>query len=104
MDVYSRKPQLLDIAVRFDNEPECYGWTTKNYTHLRWRNPEWRLAPNRYLVKIDVDADAAATSATFLLINDATGFRLKAQPNWFRRVISRSRHPFSPNAFPPNQN
>jgi hypothetical protein len=79
INIYSDAPRLLDIAVRFDNDPECYGWTTENYnSQPPWKNPKWRLAPNRYLVKVDVRADAVATSACFRLINDtAVGdFRL----------------------------
>jgi hypothetical protein len=71
IDIYSGVPRLLDIAVRFDDDEECYGWTTANYnSQPPWKNPEWRLAAKNYLVKIDIWAPAARTSAVFRLIND----------------------------------
>jgi hypothetical protein len=79
INIYSGSPRLLDIAVRFDNDQECYGFTTANYaSQPPWKDPARRLSPGRYLVKVNVRADAAATSRRFRLINDtAVGdFRL----------------------------
>ena len=79
-DIYSGAPKLLDVAVRFDNDQECYGWTTANYnSQPPWRNPDWRLQPNTYLVRIEVRGNAAAASAVFRLVNDTAigNFRLE---------------------------
>jgi hypothetical protein len=70
IDIYSGAPGILDVAVRFDDDQECYGWTTENYNYKQWRNPDWKLLTGRYLVRINVRADAAAASAVFLLVND----------------------------------
>lgn len=80
LDIYPGRPRLLDIAGRFDGDDECYGWTSANYSsEPRWKNPEWKLPAGLYLVKIDVNADSAITSAAFRLINDVSigSFRLE---------------------------
>jgi hypothetical protein len=78
IDIYSGAPGSLDIAVRFDDDSECYGWTTENY-NKRWKNPDWKLSAGRYLVRVNVSADAAQASAGFLLVNDTAigNFRLE---------------------------
>lgn len=78
IDIYSGAPGSLDIAVRFDDDSECYGWTTENY-NKRWKNPDWKLSAGRYLVRVNVRADAAQASAGFLLVNDTAigNFRLE---------------------------
>ncbi len=81
IDVYAGRSRLLDIAARFDEEAECYGWTNANYfSNPQWRNPDWRLLAGRYLVKVKVDADAAIKSRTFRLINDTTLASFRIEP------------------------
>src|SRR5258705_2841147 len=31
IDVYPGEQELLDVAVRFEGEPECYGWNNDSY-------------------------------------------------------------------------
>lgn len=85
-DIYSGDPVSLDIAVRFDDDLECYGWTTENY-NKEWKNEDWRLPAGRYRVSVTV-RPAAARSKTehFLLVNDTAigNFRLEpARPVGF---------------------
>jgi len=81
VNIYSGAPRSLDVAVRFDNDEDCYGWTTANYnSQPPWKDPVRRLPSGRYLIKVNVHADAAAISACFRLINDTAveDFRLAA--------------------------
>ncbi len=78
VDVYPGEEQLLDVAARFDDESDCYGWNDESYLHL-WRNPNWKLPTGRYLVKVVVTSSGQKCVAALRLINDValrTDFRL----------------------------
>lgn len=80
IDVYPGVDEVLDIAVRFDGEPECYGWNTDAYfADPVWRNANWRLGPGRYLVKVIVSSSGPPCSSQYRLINDVprNAFRLE---------------------------
>ena len=81
MDIYPGESADLDIAARFDDEPECYGWSNESYfSNPPWRTVSWRLEPNRYLVKVTVLSSGETFSRIFRLINDVDqqDFRLEA--------------------------
>jgi len=72
--------ETLDIAVKFDDDSECYGWCNDNYfSKPYWRNPEWKLNPDRYLVRVVISTAGEKTEKVFRLINDVTraNFRLE---------------------------
>lgn len=79
MDVYPGEEEMLDVAVRFDGEAECYGWNNEVYGN-NWRTPRWRLpGGQRYLVKVVVISSGQKCIDVFRLINDTpqlTDFRL----------------------------
>lgn len=78
IDVYPGEQELLDIAVRFEGEPDCYGWNNESYVH-NWRNPQWKLPHGRYLVKVAVSSSGEKCVGIFRLVNDVEqqdGFRL----------------------------
>lgn len=78
VDVYPGEEQLLDVAARFDDEADCYGWNDEAYVY-GWRNPNWKLPPARYLVKIVVTSSGQKCVAVLRLVNDValrTDFRL----------------------------
>lgn len=80
IDVYPDEVQLLDVAIRCDNESECYGWNNDAYFH-RWRNPDWTLLRGRYLVKVVITSSGQKCTGVFRLVNDVehrTDFRLIA--------------------------
>ena len=88
--VYSGESEQLDVAVRFDNDAECYGWCDDNYrSDPLWRNPAWKLDQNRYLVKAEVISAGERCVGLFRLINDGPvdAFRLeKALPEDYDKV------------------
>lgn len=85
IDVYPGEHEILDVAVRHDAEPECYGWNNEAYLQPHvWRTPGWRLPPGRYLVKVVVVSSGQKCEGVFRLINDVnrSDFRLEpAQPS-----------------------
>lgn len=72
IDVYPGESELLDIAVRLDGDAECYGWNNDSYfCSPLWRNPNWKLDPGRYLVKVTITSSGQKCVGTFRLVNDA---------------------------------
>jgi hypothetical protein len=90
IDVYPDEEELLDVAVRFGSETECYGWNNDSYLY-NWRNPNWRLPRGRYLVKVVINSSGQKCSGVFRLINDVdsrTDFRLiPASPDDRERLL-----------------
>jgi hypothetical protein len=81
IDVYSGETEWLDIASKADNDVECYGWNNETYFSIpQWRNPSWKLAAGRYLVRVLVGSSGQEGAGYFRLINDVsrTDFRLEA--------------------------
>jgi hypothetical protein len=62
--------ELIDVAARFDNDDDCYGWSNE-YTlpGKGWRNPDWKLPKGRYLVKVTVYYSGEPVSIVFQLEN-----------------------------------
>ena len=80
IDIYPGQSQPLDIVNRADNDEECYGWNNETYFSTpRWRNPNWRLPPERYLVKVIISSSGQEFTDCFRLINNVrrTDFRLE---------------------------
>jgi hypothetical protein len=70
-DVYPGSHRRLDVAAKFDNDIECYGWSNESYfSKPIWRNPRWRLPKGRYLVKVSVMTSGESVEQMFRLIND----------------------------------
>lgn len=81
MDIYPGESADIDIAARFDGEPECYGWSNESYfSNPPWRTAQWRLEPHRYIVKVTIFSSGETCSEIFRLINDVQqqDFRLEA--------------------------
>jgi hypothetical protein len=71
MDVYPGEVERLDIAAKFDDDGECYGWSNESYfSDPVWKNPNWKLLPGRYLVKVAITSSGEKISGTYRLIND----------------------------------
>jgi hypothetical protein len=69
VDVPTGEEELLDIVVRFDHEPDCYGWNNDSYAY-NWRNPNWKLEKGRYLVKVVITSSGQNCVGLFRLVND----------------------------------
>jgi hypothetical protein len=73
--------ETIDVAARFDNDEECYGWCNENYLPAKgWRNGDWRLAKGRYITKVTVLSAGEKVSEVFQIENSVAKkhFRLMA--------------------------
>jgi hypothetical protein len=71
IDVYpgDKDAQMLDVAVRFAGEQECYGWNNEAYFH-NWRTPDWRLPRGTHLVTVVISSSGDKRSGKFRLMNE----------------------------------
>lgn len=79
VDIYPGEHADLDVAVRFDSDNDCFGWSNLNYhSNPPWRHPGWKLPPGRYLVKVTLRSAGEKCNGLFRLVNDGPrdSFRL----------------------------
>jgi hypothetical protein len=88
MDVYPGESETLDVAARFDEEEECYGWSNENYfSDPIWRNPDWRLPRGRYLVKVVVETAGEKITGIYRLIGDVRRQDFRLEPKMADDVV-----------------
>lgn len=81
IDVPAGEAEILDVAAKFDEEEECYGWSNESYfSEPIWRNPSWRLPSGRYLVRTTVISAGQKVTKIVRLVNDVPqrDFRLES--------------------------
>lgn len=79
-DVFPGGAEFIDVACRFDEDNDCYGWNNESYfSDPLWRNPDWRLPKNRYIINVTIVSSGERLSKIFRLINDVglNDFRLE---------------------------
>ena len=93
IDIHPGEKEEIDIVARYDNDAECYGWCYDNYfSDPPWRNPDWKLNDERYLVKAEVICAGERCVDLFRLINDVpvNAFRLEnAQPDDYKEIFQK---------------
>ena len=80
IDIYPDEKGHLDVAARFDNENECYGWNNESYFSTPvWRNADWRLPAGRFIIRVIIFSAGDKCTEIFRLINDVpqNDFRLE---------------------------
>lgn len=80
IDIPPGEAERLDVAAKFDQDEECYGWSNENYfSNPQWKNPSWQLPRNRYLVRILIRSLGERCEATYRLVADVSrgDFRLE---------------------------
>jgi hypothetical protein len=80
IDVYPGESEPLDVAVRLDDDVQCFGWNNESYFRDDWRNRDWELPPGRYLVKAMVVSSAQKCFGIFCLINDGHRDTFRLEP------------------------
>lgn len=89
-DVFPGEAELIDVACRFDEDDDCYGWNNESYfSNPPWRNPSWQLPKNRYIINVTIVTSGEKLSRIFRLINDVgiKDFRLEnALPEDFSKL------------------
>jgi hypothetical protein len=82
-DCFPGAPELVDVAARFDNDEDCFGWSNDSYLPEKgWRNPEFRLPKGRYFVKVTVRSSGEKMCGVYTLENSVARqhFRLTTAP------------------------
>lgn len=80
-DCFPGTAELVDVAGRYDDEEDCYGWSNESYLTAKGvRNPDFKLPKGRYLVKVTVYSSGEKASAVFTLENSSSreNFRLSS--------------------------
>lgn len=81
VDVFPGEKERLDVAVKFDNDSECYGWNNESYSSDPvWRNKRWKLQNQRYFVKITIVSSGEKVTKIFRLINDVSRQDFRIEP------------------------
>lgn len=86
--MYPGEEEIFDVAARFDDEPDCYGWNNDAY-FFEWRNPYWKLERGRYLVKVKIVSSGQKCVGIFRLLNELScnEFRLESSTTQDRATI-----------------
>lgn len=89
-DIYAGEQTSIDVAVKFDDERECYGWNNDAYfADPPGKSPQWKLDYGQYLLVVTVYSSGQETTDVFRLVNDVarSDFRLElASPEEKRRI------------------
>jgi len=101
-DIAPGESEVLDIAVRFNNEDDCYGWNNEAYSSANSRNPNWKLNRGQYLVRVTMVSAGLIFSEVFRLVNDVGSgifawrkrpskknveLKVICEPAWGRRLM-----------------
>jgi hypothetical protein len=90
IDIHAGYSEPMQVAARFDDDEECYGWCYDTYfSNPLWRNPDWKLGRARYLVRAEVICASGRSIGLFRLMNDVPvkSFRLEpALPEGRKKV------------------
>lgn len=88
MDIYPGEAERIDTVVRLDDEDVCYGWSNESYiTDPVWRNPNWKLASGRYLIKVTITTSGEKVTKVFRLINDVPRSNFRLVPKTEKDIV-----------------
>lgn len=75
IDIPWGEVEPLDIAVRFQNDSDAYGWSNDSYydQQKRYRPERWRLPLEGCLVRAIVQGSGERCSAVYRLVNSKEG-------------------------------
>jgi hypothetical protein len=80
-DVYPGESPTIDIAAKFDDDKECFGWNNEAYfSKPKWRNPSYKLDEGVYLIKVEVISSGEKCMKLFRLINEGTRKDFRIEP------------------------
>ena len=72
--------EQIDVAIRFESEDECYGFTNMSYFQRPWgKHNEFKMSQGRYLVEVRVSHTGGEIVGRFLLRNDGPNSEFKLE-------------------------
>lgn len=80
-DIAPGEATEFTVAVRFDDDDDCYGWNLESYqSNPPWRNPRWKLPRGRYLIRAEIFSGDQSCSEVFRLVNDVPTDAFRLEP------------------------
>ncbi len=71
IDVHNHETQQLDVAIKYEGEPDCYIFSNESYLH-HWRNPSWKLGNNTYRLRVTLYYERGRLETDFRFQNKGT--------------------------------
>jgi hypothetical protein len=68
----------LDLAIKYDQEAECFGFNNESYRFQLGRNPSWQLEPGEYIIRIRLRGSNVDQEFTIRFRNPDAGRDLEA--------------------------
>jgi hypothetical protein len=85
----------LTIAMKYENDNNCYGYSDMNYSYPQWKKPDYELIGKDFYVHINLSGENTEGNWWFLLHNYGKGQGLQletiTEPKFYkniRRVLS----------------
>lgn len=72
IDIPARESEVLDVAVRYPEEADAFGWTNESYRYPGNRHPDFTLPKGRYVIEISIRSEGVKKQQRFRLENDHT--------------------------------
>lgn len=70
IDIYSHDDQRFSVALKYENNSECYLFSNESYSYPpNWQNPGWRLGPGDHKLRITVYYERGHQTRNFILSN-----------------------------------
>ncbi len=80
-DIAPGEATEFTVAVRFDDDEDCYGWNLESYqSNPPWRNPRWKLPHGRYLIRAEIFSGDQSCSEVYRLVNDVPTDAFRIEP------------------------
>ncbi len=73
VDIHAHEDEYISLAVKYDDQPECYIFSNESYLHPpAWSNPAWRLDSGEYRIVVTVFFERGRAQREFTLTNRRT--------------------------------
>lgn len=68
-DIYTSRPEGIDVCVKFEGDSVCYGFTNVSYVH-NLKHPEYELKGGRYSIEVSIYSGDQIWTERFVVRND----------------------------------
>ena len=82
VDVHAHEDQQIGLILKFEGDPDCYLFTNESYLHAQWKNPNWRLPPGTYRLRVTIYYERGRSENDFETPHESrppTGARRRGQ-------------------------
>jgi hypothetical protein len=70
-DIHAGEEAEISIAVKHQNEEECYGFNNKSYMFSAWKNPDWKIGLGKHRVAVRLSCGDLYITRNFFLNNQS---------------------------------